>query len=87
MNYIATETAKCIASGTNPSCSDPTAYAQSIAQGLALVVDATRTLTVSSGLACSGKCEQVSVNYNFVPIVPLFPSFAMSGTATATLGP
>lgn len=83
VNYVAEESARCVAVGTNPSCtpSGVGAYALTLASGVGLP---TSDLTASSPNGCPNVAPViVTVTYTFKPVFPFFSTTPIVLTSTA----
>lgn len=87
IEYVAEETASCIANGgsscVNSSGPQPQPYAQQVAASLGLTNTAALTATSSS---CGSLCTAVTVTYPAAPLFAgFFPSITMHSTAQHTV--
>ncbi|HVB55597.1 MAG TPA: TadE family protein [Candidatus Acidoferrales bacterium] len=75
VEYVAEETARCVAVGTNPNCplSTAQAYAQTLALGVGLPNPQTIILVPPPPNGCPNPLPVVvTVNYPFTPVFPVF---------------
>jgi Flp pilus assembly protein TadG len=81
VNYVAEETARCLASSGATCAGGAGAYAQSLATGVGL---ANPQMLSASYSSCGSQCASVTVNYPFKPVFPFFPTnITLTSTAQA----